>query len=103
MKILDFGLAKLVEPKTIGFEESTVKQNETAKGMIMGTVNYMSPEQAKGEKVDGRTDIFSLGVVIYEMIAGRTPFVGDSMSETFANLINQEPQPFSTFRRQCAG
>jgi serine/threonine protein kinase len=58
----------------------------------------MSPEQAKGERVDERTDIFSLGVVIYEMISGRTPFVGDSTSETFANLINAEPQPLSDFR-----
>ncbi len=100
VKILDFGLAKLVEQKNkslIGLEEETVKQNQTAKGIILGTVNYMSPEQAKGERVDQRTDIFSLGVVIYEMIAGRTPFAGDSMSETFANLINAEPLPLSRF------
>ncbi|MDQ3375189.1 MAG: serine/threonine protein kinase, partial [Acidobacteriota bacterium] len=96
-KILDFGLAKLVEQKVIGLEDATVKQNETAKGVILGTVNYMSPEQAKGGRVDERTDIFSFGVVIYEMIAGRTPFAGDSMSETFANLINTEPQPLSRF------
>ena len=100
VKILDFGLAKLVEQKNkslIGLEDKTAKQNQTAKGIILGTVNYMSPEQAKGERVDERTDIFSLGVVIYEMIAGRTPFAGDSMSETFANLINAEPQPLSRF------
>lgn len=100
VKVLDFGLAKLVERKNqsfLGLEESTVKQNQTAKGVILGTVNYMSPEQAKGERVDERTDIFSLGVVIYEMIAGRTPFARDSMSETFANLINAEPHPLSRF------
>ncbi len=97
VKILDFGLAKLVEQKAVGFEASTVKLNETAKGVILGTVNYMSPEQAKGEKVDERTDIFSFGILIYEMIAGRTPFIGDSMSETFANLINAEPQPLLRF------
>ncbi len=97
VKILDFGLAKLVEQKPIGFEASTVKQNQTAKGVILGTVNYMSPEQAKGERVDERTDIFSFGAVIYEMITGRTPFAGDSMSETFANLINAEPQPLSRY------
>ena len=97
VKVLDFGLAKLVEQKVIGLEESTVKQNQTAKGLILGTVNYMSPEQAKGEKIDERTDIFSFGVVLYEMITGRTPFAGDSMSETFANLINTEPQPLSRF------
>ncbi|MBA3633912.1 MAG: protein kinase [Acidobacteria bacterium] len=100
VKILDFGLAKLVEQKNkslIGLEDATAKQNETAIGLIMGTVNYMSPEQAKGERIDARTDIFSLGVVIYEMIAGKTPFAGDSMSETFANLINKEPQPLARF------
>ncbi|MBA4123236.1 MAG: protein kinase [Acidobacteria bacterium] len=97
VKILDFGLAKLVEQKAVGFEASTVKQNQTAKGVILGTVNYMSPEQAKDERVDERTDIFSFGAVIYEMIAGRTPFAGDSMSETFANLINSEPPPLSRY------
>ncbi|MBA4123820.1 MAG: serine/threonine protein kinase [Acidobacteria bacterium] len=97
VKILDFGLAKLLEQKAVGFEALTVKQNETAKGMILGTVNYMSPEQAKGERVDERTDIFSFGVLLYEIIAGRTPFASDSMSETFANLINSEPQPLSRF------
>ena len=100
VKVLDFGLAKLVrrENKSIlGLEESTIRQNQTAKGVILGTVNYMSPEQAKGERVDERTDIFSLGVLVYEMIGGRTPFAGDSTAETFANLINQEPQPLSRF------
>ncbi len=97
VKILDFGLAKLVEQKPIGTEESTIKQHETSKGVILGTVNYMSPEQAKGEKIDERTDIFSFGAVLYEMISGRTPFAGKSLSETLANLINQEPQPLSRF------
>jgi serine/threonine protein kinase/Tfp pilus assembly protein PilF len=100
VKVLDFGLAKLIEQKNksiLGLEDSTVKQNQTAKGVILGTINYMSPEQAKGERVDERTDIFSFGVVIYEMMAGRTPFAGDSVSETFANLINAEPQPLSRF------
>ncbi|MGI8469918.1 MAG: protein kinase domain-containing protein [Pyrinomonadaceae bacterium] len=100
VKILDFGLAKLVAQKAIGLEESTIQQNETAQGMIMGTVNYMSPEQAKGERIDERTDIFSLGAVIYEMVAGRTPFAANSMSETFANLINAEPSPLDSFAPQ---
>src|SRR5687767_5869145 len=98
VKVLDFGLAKLVEKKNksiLSLEEPTVRQNLAAKGMILGTVNYMSPEQAKGERVDERTDIFSFGIVIYEMIAGRTPFAGESHSETFANLINGEPPPLS--------
>ncbi len=97
VKILDFGLAKLIERQqsSINLEVATAKQNETAQGIIMGTVNYMSPEQAKGEKIDERTDVFSFGAVIYEMIAGKTPFAGDSMSETFANLIKSEPLPLS--------
>ena len=97
VKILDFGLAKLIEQQVVGFDDQTIKQNETAKGVVLGTVNYMSPEQAKGEKIDARTDIFSFGIVLYEMIAGRTPFHADSMSETFANLINAEPQPLVRF------
>lgn len=98
VKVLDFGLAKLVEQKNksfFGLAESPARQGETARGLILGTVNYMSPEQAKGQEVDGRTDLFSLGVLIFEMIGGRTPFAGDSKSETFANLINAEPQPLS--------
>lgn len=100
VKVLDFGLAKLVERKNqsiLGLNESTLERNETAKGIILGTVNYMSPEQAKAEKVDQRTDIFSLGALIYEMIAGRTPFAADSISETFANLIKTEPESLSLF------
>lgn len=94
VKILDFGLAKLVERKNrsiLGLDNSTLTENQTAKGIILGTINYMSPEQAKGEDVDEGTDVFSLGAVLYEMIAGRTPFWGDSVAETLANLINQEP------------
>jgi serine/threonine-protein kinase len=76
VKVLDFGLAKLLKPQNLFIDESdkTAVQNPTAQGVIMGTVNYMSPEQAKAETVDERTDIFSLGVVIYEMLAGSTPF-----------------------------
>ena len=95
VKVLDFGLAKLLRPENlfVDGEKETAKLNRTAQGLIMGTVNYMSPEQARGADVDERTDIFSLGVVIYELLTGSTPFRGDSMSETFANLINVEPQP----------
>jgi serine/threonine protein kinase/tetratricopeptide (TPR) repeat protein len=92
LKILDFGLAKLIEQT-----HRSIPENQTGKGVIQGTVNYMSPEQAKGERVDERTDIFSLGVMIHEMIVGRTPFGGDSSAETFANLINAEPPPLSRF------
>jgi serine/threonine protein kinase len=100
VKVLDFGLAKLVHErnKSIpGFEELSVQENQTTKGMILGTVNYMSPEQAKGLPVDTRTDIFSFGTVLYEMIAGRTPFAGNSSAETFANVIKAEALPLQRF------
>jgi len=99
VKILDFGLAKLIgqEESFINLENEITQHNETAQGIILGTINYMSPEQAKGEQVDERTDIFSFGVVIYEMITGRTPFAGDSFLETLANLINSEPPPLARF------
>ena len=96
VKVLDFGLAKLL-PLPIGLEDETVKQNQTSKGLILGTVRYMSPEQARAGKVDERTDIFSLGVLLYEMVAGRTPFAGESTSDLFANLINKRPEPLSRF------
>ncbi|MEJ7625095.1 MAG: protein kinase [Pyrinomonadaceae bacterium] len=100
VKVLDFGLAKLVEQKNksiLGLEDLTALQNHTARGVIMGTVNYMSPEQAKGEKVDQRTDIFSLGVVLYEMLTGQLPFEGKSIPETFRNLIDYEPEPINSY------
>ena len=97
VKVLDFGLAKLLKPQNLFLDEGdkTAIQNHTAQGVIMGTVNYMSPEQAKAEPVDERSDIFSLGVVIYELLTGLTPFQGNSMSESFANLINAEAPPLA--------
>jgi eukaryotic-like serine/threonine-protein kinase len=98
VKVLDFGLAKLLPENLSGIStgELTAKQNATASGTILGTINYMSPEQAKGKKVDHRTDIFSLGVVLYEMLTGKQPFTGDSMPETFRNLIDHEPEPINS-------
>ncbi|HLO01337.1 MAG TPA: protein kinase, partial [Pyrinomonadaceae bacterium] len=98
VKVLDFGLAKLIEQKNksiLSLEEPTVRKNLTAKGVIVGTVNYMSPEQAKGEWVDGRTDIFSLGGLIYEMLAGKPPFEGGNAIETIGSILNKEPAPLS--------
>ena len=100
VKVLDFGLAKLIkrtDRSILGLEESTVLKNQTAKGVILGTVNYMSPEQAKGERADERTDIFSLGIMIYELVAGVKPFAGNSATETLANLINTEPATLARF------
>jgi eukaryotic-like serine/threonine-protein kinase len=99
VKVLDFGLAKLLPENSSGIlaNEGSGKQNSTASGLILGTVNYMSPEQAKGKKVDERTDIFSLGIVLYEMITGRVPFAGDSIPETFRNLIDHDPEPINSY------
>jgi TolB-like protein/Flp pilus assembly protein TadD len=95
---LDFGLAKLVERKNktfLGSENPTVQQNPTAEGAILGTINYMSPEQARGLGLDARTDIFSFGIVLYEMLAGRTPFAGESTSDTIAAILHKNPAPLS--------
>lgn len=95
-KILDFGIAKLIESKNsrVESEDATAIQIETSPGMIIGTANFMSPEQAKGIEVDARTDIFSFGVVLYQMISGRLPFEGETPMEIIAAIINKEPKPF---------
>src|SRR6266404_4592458 len=78
VKVLDFGLAKLVEQTPLDAEAETRMQVQTQAGMIVGTVTYMSPEQARGVEVDARTDVFSMGVVMYEMLAGQSPFAGET-------------------------
>jgi eukaryotic-like serine/threonine-protein kinase len=102
VKVLDFGLAKLTEEsqgnKETG-EENPMYLSLTFSGMVMGTVRYMSPEQARGQKVDCRTDIFSLGIVLYEMITGRRPFEGATMSDVIAALLTAEPP---ALRQYCA-
>ncbi len=96
-KVLDFGLAKPVPQKECGEEAPTFVGTDTNPGVIMGTVNYMSPEQGRGLRVDPRTDIFSLGIVLYEMIAGRPPFQGATSSDTLAAILLREPPPLDTF------
>ena len=103
VKVLDFGLAKLIEqpPVAVNREAPTKSLFKTEEGVVMGTVTYMSPEQAAGLKVDARTDIWSLGVVLYEMVAGCLPFEGSSMSELLASILNQkEPPPLARFARE---
>ncbi len=92
-KIIDFGLAKLVEP--VGSEGVTaaIRVPETSPGMIVGTVTYMSPEQARGAKVDSRSDVFSFGVMLYEMLTGRVPFQGESQLDTLHAILNQPMPP----------
>ena len=97
IKVLDFGLAKLTEKvadrQTTNSEAATIVKVDTTPGMVMGTVNYMSPEQARGLEVDERSDIFSLGVVIYEMAAGRAPFAGLTPTDVIISIIERDPLP----------
>jgi eukaryotic-like serine/threonine-protein kinase len=93
VKVLDFGLAKLnQETGNVDSEAATQLKKLTIDGMIMGTPQYMSPEQARGQKVDLRTDIFSFGVVLYEMFAGETPFQGESAIDTIGSILKDSPK-----------
>ena len=94
VKVLDFGVAKLSEQE---FEDGISIRIETQQGMIIGTVDYMSPEQAGGEKVDTLTDIFSFGVVLYYMLAGKLPFEGESPSEIMSSILTKEPKSLDEF------
>jgi serine/threonine protein kinase/Tol biopolymer transport system component len=92
VKVLDFGLAKLTEQSTsVASDEAPTKQVRTGSGVIMGTAGYMSPEQARGKPVDARSDIFSLGAVIYEMVTGHKPFEGETPSDILAAILKSEP------------
>ncbi|MBL8291331.1 MAG: PD40 domain-containing protein [Bryobacterales bacterium] len=101
-KVLDFGLAKLAEPAPTTPEDATRTLRadpalKTEEGAVVGTSAYMSPEQAEGKPVDPRTDIFSFGAVLYEMLTGQRAFKGDSRIATLAAVINQDPKPLSEF------
>ena len=98
VKVLDFGLAKLTEQSSpVAAAEAPTRQVKTGSGMIMGTVGYMSPEQARGQTVDARSDIFNLGAVIYEMVAGQKPFDGEPPSDILAAILKTEPPLLSHF------
>ncbi|HKQ73411.1 MAG TPA: protein kinase [Blastocatellia bacterium] len=102
VKVLDFGLAKLAEnaaqPPGASFARVT-----TQPGVVMGTVNYMSPEQARGLEVESQSDLFSLGVVMYELLTGRAPFVGATSADVVAALIGGEPRPLSRYAPELPG
>jgi eukaryotic-like serine/threonine-protein kinase len=94
VKILDFGLAKLLEPEEPSPDTPTRTMQElTEEGALVGTAAYMSPEQAEGLKLDGRSDIFSLGSVLYQMVTGRRPFAADSRLSLLNRIVNEEPAP----------
>jgi eukaryotic-like serine/threonine-protein kinase len=93
IKVVDFGIAKLTEARAPDTQAPTRPMVNTEQGVVIGTASYMSPEQARGEKVDARTDIWSLGVVLYEMLAGVSPFAGERPQEVSASILKDEPPP----------
>lgn len=103
VKVLDFGLAKLTEREPVGEEAENRKRVETQAGMVMGTASYMSPEQARGRLIDERTDIFSLGSVMFEMVARRQLFTGETVNHIIVSVLEKEPPPLSRYVRDYPG
>jgi Tol biopolymer transport system component len=99
VKILDFGLAKLVGPGATGPEDSVATVGVTEPGVVLGTVGYMSPEQVRGQALDNRSDIFSLGVVFYEMLSGKRAFQGATAADTMSAILKEEPVELSSTGR----
>lgn len=102
VKVLDFGLAKFIEKRLLGFSNSdpdaeTQDFVNTHPGAVMGTISYMSPEQARGAHVDARSDIFSLGILLYEMLTGRQPFEGPTASDVIISILQKKPKPIARF------
>ena len=97
VKVLDFGLAKILSTPSQDADQTVRLGKETSPGVILGTVSYMSPEQALGQAVDGRTDLFSLGVLLYEMLTGRQPFEGNTTAELLVAILNHEPPPLTEY------
>jgi eukaryotic-like serine/threonine-protein kinase len=102
IKLLDFGLAKLSEPEgtTADTDAPTKAMINTGAGTVIGTANYMSPEQAKGIHIDARTDLWSLGAVLYEMVTGHVPFAGESSAEIISLILQREPPPLTRFAHE---
>ncbi len=98
VKVLDFGLAK---PTSVESEAETRELVSTKAGVVMGSVAYMSPEQARGKEVDARTDLWSFGVTLYEMLTLKTPFDGETMTDILANIIHKEPVPIGEKLENC--
>jgi serine/threonine protein kinase/Tfp pilus assembly protein PilF len=98
VKVLDFGLAKLTERSDVAGSETETRKlsDKTSPGIVMGTVAYMSPEQARGLPVDERTDIWSLGVVIYEIVSGQKPFRGQTATDVIVSIASQKPQSLTS-------
>ena len=95
VKVLDFGLAKTLRDPGIVESDAQTGSMLSIPGMVMGTVPYMSPEQVRGEELDGRSDIFSFGTVLYEMFSGRRPFEAKSTAEVISAILTVDPPPIS--------
>jgi len=100
VKILDFGLARLREAGVGHYQEDSVTTAQTGSGFVLGTAAYMSPEQARGLSLDERSDIFSFGAVLYEMLSGRQPFARETATDTLAAIIKEDPDPLSAPGRE---
>ncbi len=101
MKILDFGLAKLSQPeRLLEAADAVAKELTTASGTILGTAGYMSPEQIRGQPVDHRSDVFSFGAVLYEMLSGRRAFQGETPADTLTAILRQDPPELTEVRRE---
>jgi serine/threonine protein kinase len=98
-KILDFGLAKAAASAGATADEATRLNSATSAGVVMGTVGYMSPEQVRGEAADARSDIFSFGVVLYELLSGQRPFIGDTAVQTMNAILTEDPPEIVTTSR----
>ncbi|HEY0159035.1 MAG TPA: protein kinase [Thermoanaerobaculia bacterium] len=96
VKILDFGVAKLRTADDFALSDDDTMEQDTSPGTVIGTVGYMSPEQVRGQPVDGRSDIFSLGTVMYEMVAGEHPFRSDSAADTMSAILREDPAELAT-------
>ena len=93
VKVLDFGIAKLTQQETLGMTTMLRAQLASRQSMVLGTTRYMSPEQAMGQQVDARSDLWSLGVVLYEMLAGHTAFGGETATDVITAILESDPQP----------
>jgi serine/threonine protein kinase len=96
VKILDFGVAKLRTSEDESLSDEDTMEQDTSPGTVIGTVGYMSPEQVRGQTVDGRSDIFSLGTVMYEMVGGEHPFRGSSPADTMSSILREDPRDLMT-------
>ena len=103
VKVLDFGLAKLAEQYELIPADASVDVPNISSALLMGTVRYMSPEQARGLRVDARSDVFSIGVVLYEMLAGHAPFQNKDVPGLIESIVKQDPPPLTQYRPDVPG